>query len=116
MVTCLSDKIRIPLESSHQAQALRLSKALTVTLLQIILCLLKGTTMATAATARGVARSSPAYFQTAGRAVHVRIHPQPLDISESREVLRVLQQYGEVIMFKNLKVCLGNMRLSDPID
>lgn len=46
----------------------------------------------------------PAWAQTAGRAVHVKIHPRPLDLAESREVLRVLQQYGEVIMYKQLKV------------
>lgn len=61
--------------------------------------------MATATAARGVIRDSPAYAKTAGRAVHIKIHPQPHDISESREVLRMLQRYGEVIMYKHLKVC-----------
>lgn len=40
----------------------------------------------------------------AGRAVHIKIHPRPRNITESREILRVLQSYGEVTMFKNLKV------------
>lgn len=40
----------------------------------------------------------------AGRAVHIKIHPRPRNITESREILRVLQSYGEVMMFKNLKV------------
>ncbi|MCJ1396544.1 hypothetical protein MMC18_009435 [Xylographa bjoerkii] len=38
-----------------------------------------------------------------GRAVHIKIHPRPRTVQESREVLRVLEQYGEVTMFKNLK-------------
>ena len=46
----------------------------------------------------------PAYARTAGRAVHVKIHPRPRNLSESREILRVLQQYGEVAMYKHLKV------------
>lgn len=40
----------------------------------------------------------------AGQAVHIKIHPRPRTITESREILRVLQSYGEVTMFKNLKV------------
>lgn len=51
-----------------------------------------------------VGRSLPAYANTAGRAVHIKIHPQPRNLSESTEVLRVLQQYGEVVMYKHLKV------------
>lgn len=39
-----------------------------------------------------------------GQAVHVKIHPRPRNLAESREVLRVLQQYGEVVMYKHLKV------------
>ena len=50
-------------------------------------------------------QSIPAYARTAGLAVHVKIHPRPRNLSESREVLRVLQQYGEVAMYKHLKVC-----------
>lgn len=49
-------------------------------------------------------RSLPAYANTAGRAVHIKIHPQPRNLAESTEVLRVLQQYGEVFMYKHLKV------------
>ena len=41
-----------------------------------------------------------------GRAVHIKIHPRPRTVTESREILRVLERYGEVIMFKNLKVCM----------
>ncbi len=36
-------------------------------------------------------------------AVHIKIHPRPRNLAESREVLRVLQRYGEVVMFKRLK-------------
>ena len=49
-------------------------------------------------------QSIPAYARTAGRAVHVKIQPRPRNLSESREILRVLQQYGEVAMYKHLKV------------
>ncbi|MCJ1454132.1 hypothetical protein MMC28_004482 [Mycoblastus sanguinarius] len=57
------------------------------------------------ATARALSagQTLPIYARTAGRAVHVKIHPRPRNIAESREVLRVLQQYGEVIMYKHLK-------------
>ena len=37
-------------------------------------------------------------------AVHVKIYPRPRNLAESREVLRVLQQYGEIAMYKHLKV------------
>lgn len=43
-----------------------------------------------------------------GNTVHVKIHPRPQTLAESREVLRVLQQYGEVVMYKHLKVSLCN--------
>lgn len=49
-------------------------------------------------------QSIPAYARTIGRAVHVKIYPQPRNLAESTEVLRVLQQYGEVVMYKQLKV------------
>lgn len=39
-----------------------------------------------------------------GNTVHIKIHPRPRNLAESREVLRVLQQYGEVVMYKHLKV------------
>lgn len=48
-------------------------------------------------------QSIPAYARTVGRAVHVNIYPRPQNLAESREVLRVLRQYGEVIMYKHLK-------------
>lgn len=50
------------------------------------------------------AHSTPAYAKTIDRAVHVKIYPRPRDLAESRGVLRVLQQYGDVVMYKNLKV------------
>ena len=49
-------------------------------------------------------QSIPAYARTVGRAVHIKIYPQPRNLAESTEVLRVLQQYGEVVMYKQLKV------------
>lgn len=47
-----------------------------------------------------------------GSTVHVKIHPRPRNLAESREVLRVLQQYGEVVMYKHLKVSLCNVMAS----
>lgn len=40
---------------------------------------------------------------TAGRAVHLRITPRPSNITDSREILRLVSQFGEVEYFKNLK-------------
>ncbi len=40
---------------------------------------------------------------TAGRSVHVKIYPRPRSLNESRQVLRVLERYGEVEMFQSLK-------------
>ena len=52
-------------------------------------------------------RSIPAWAKTAGRAVHIKIHPQPRNLAESRGILHMLQEYGEVIMYKHLKVILN---------
>ncbi|KAI9719317.1 MAG: hypothetical protein M1812_003647 [Candelaria pacifica] len=41
--------------------------------------------------------------QVAGRAVHIKVHPRPRNLDECREILRVLERYGEVVMFKNLR-------------
>lgn len=40
---------------------------------------------------------------TANRAVHLRITPRPSNISDSREILRLVSQFGEVEYYKNLK-------------
>ncbi|KAK0944907.1 hypothetical protein LTR29_003498 [Friedmanniomyces endolithicus] len=40
---------------------------------------------------------------TTTRAVHLRITPRPSHLGESREILRLLSQFGEVEYFKNLK-------------
>lgn len=40
---------------------------------------------------------------TANRAVHLRIIPRPSNLGESREILRLISQFGEVEYFKNLK-------------
>ncbi|KAF2493966.1 hypothetical protein BU16DRAFT_590803 [Lophium mytilinum] len=37
------------------------------------------------------------------RSVHLDIHPRPADLGESREVLRVLQGFGEVDIYKTLR-------------
>ncbi|KAK4543955.1 hypothetical protein LTR36_004729 [Oleoguttula mirabilis] len=40
---------------------------------------------------------------TANRAVHLRITPRPSNIGESREIMRLISQFGEVEHFKNMK-------------
>ncbi|KAK3114860.1 hypothetical protein LTR53_006397 [Teratosphaeriaceae sp. CCFEE 6253] len=40
---------------------------------------------------------------TTGRAVHLRVTPRPSNIGESREILRLISQFGEVEYFKSLK-------------
>jgi len=40
----------------------------------------------------------------AANAVHIKIFPRPSNIAESRELLRVLQTFGEVVHFRWLKV------------
>ena len=47
--------------------------------------------------------SLPTYARTAGRAVHVNVWPRPSNISDSRKILGVLQQYGKVVMYQHLK-------------
>ena len=37
-------------------------------------------------------------------AVHIEIHPRPKNLAESREIMHVVQGYGELSMFKHLKV------------
>ncbi|WPH05000.1 Hypothetical protein R9X50_00789800 [Acrodontium crateriforme] len=39
----------------------------------------------------------------ANRAVHLRIHPRPSNIAESREMMRLVAQFGEIEHFKNFK-------------
>lgn len=39
---------------------------------------------------------------TAARAVHLRTVPRPANLGESREILRLISQFGEVEYFKNL--------------
>lgn len=41
------------------------------------------------------------------RTVHVKIFPSARTFSERREVLRVLERFGEVTMFRSLKVCIS---------
>lgn len=40
---------------------------------------------------------------TTSRAVHLRITPRPSNLGESREILRLISQFGEVEYFKNLR-------------
>lgn len=39
----------------------------------------------------------------ANRGVHLRITPRPSNLGETREILRLLSQFGEIDYFKNLK-------------
>ena len=41
----------------------------------------------------------------ASKSVHVRIQPKPASLSETREILRVLQRFGDIVVFKHLRVC-----------
>jgi hypothetical protein len=38
------------------------------------------------------------------RSVHLRIVPRPSNLSESREIYRVMQRFGEISTYKNLRV------------
>jgi hypothetical protein len=40
----------------------------------------------------------------APRSIHLRIVPRPANLSESREIFRVLQRFGEISTFKYLRV------------
>ena len=40
----------------------------------------------------------------APRSVHLRIVPRPANLSESREIFRVLQRFGEISTYKYLRV------------
>ena len=42
----------------------------------------------------------------AKRTVHVKMYPTARTFAERREVLRVLEQFGEVTMFRSLKVTI----------
>ncbi|ORY16646.1 hypothetical protein BCR34DRAFT_460509, partial [Clohesyomyces aquaticus] len=39
----------------------------------------------------------------AQRSVHIRIQPRPANLSESREIFRVLQRFGEISTYKSLR-------------
>ncbi|KAI9703030.1 MAG: hypothetical protein M1820_006021 [Bogoriella megaspora] len=53
--------------------------------------------------ASAIRQSGNAASQIASKAVHIKIWPQPADFQESREILRILQRFGEVTMFKTKK-------------
>lgn len=44
------------------------------------------------------------------RSVHLRIVPRPANLSESREILRVMQRFGEINTYKHLRVRLPHPR------
>jgi len=47
-----------------------------------------------------------------GGAVHIRIVPRPRNLGESREILRILEKFGEIVMFKHLKVSASTSCIS----
>lgn len=49
-------------------------------------------------------RAAAAGTQLAKKSVHLSIKPRPANLSESREVLKVVESFGEVVFFKNLRV------------
>jgi hypothetical protein len=40
---------------------------------------------------------------TANRAVHLKIHPRPMDLEQSREILKLITRFGEVEYYRSLK-------------
>ncbi|KAL8957996.1 MAG: hypothetical protein Q9193_004862 [Seirophora villosa] len=65
--------------------------------------------MASARAASTAARSARNW---ADCSVHIRISPRPRNLAESKEVLKVLQQYGEVVMYRHLKYEAPNPTLN----
>jgi hypothetical protein len=55
--------------------------------------------------------SSPRALALAKRTVHVKIYPTAQTFPERREVLRVLEQFGEISMFRSLKVHIFLVKL-----
>lgn len=45
--------------------------------------------------------------------MHIKIHPRPRNLGESRQILRILERFGEVVMYKNLRV--GVLSIPRPI-
>ena len=40
----------------------------------------------------------------AGRAIHVKFNPRPHNLSESTDILKILERYGQVDYFRQLQV------------
>ena len=58
------------------------------------------------ASARFAFRSSislPPYARTAGRGLRLKIYPRPTTLSDSRNILRVLQKYGHLVTYHFLR-------------
>jgi hypothetical protein len=43
------------------------------------------------------------------RSVYLKLHPTARSFSERREVLRVLERFGEISMFKSYKVLIPSL-------
>lgn len=50
------------------------------------------------------ATTSAAAKALLGRTVHVKVKPRPRSLAESQQILHVLRRYGEISVFKHLKV------------
>ncbi|KAI4090511.1 MAG: hypothetical protein L6R37_007869 [Teloschistes peruensis] len=64
-------------------------------------------------TARAASTAARAARNWQECSIHVKISPRPQNLAESRQVMRVLQQYGEVVMYRHLKVSLWADSISE---
>lgn len=55
----------------------------------------------------------PTATALAARCVHIKVYPTPRSLPERRQVLRVLERFGDVDMFRSLRVCAVLPRLTD---
>ena len=62
--------------------------------------------MAASAARRGQRALEPVVRNLHPAAVRIEIHPRPKNLAETREIMHVIQGYGELSMFKHLKVWL----------
>jgi hypothetical protein len=48
----------------------------------------------------------PSAAALAARSVHIKVYPTAHSLPERRQVLRVLERFGGVEMFRSLRVCV----------
>ena len=76
---------------------------------------------AASAASAAVSRTATTTSSLINRAVHIKIPPPPINVAETRSILRKLEnRFGAVEMFRHLKVCLfpshSHSTLSTTID